>query len=498
MDSTTGNGRRRAVDAVVVGGGISGIAASVRLRAEAGLRDVVLIEKSVALGGTWNDNSYPGCACDIPSSLYSFEFAPNPDWTRTFAPQPEILAYVRRTADEHGVTERTLFGTEVTRAAWDEPTQRWLIDTSTGAAFETPILVFGVGALSEPLIPDVPGIESFAGTRFHSARWDHDQDLTGRRVAMIGSAATAIQALPAIQPHVGHLIYLQRTPGWVWPKPDWHTPRLERRLYRRFPVAQRLLRLLQFGFAEFLLAVFLDARKARLMNLIGRLHLFATVRDRRLRRILTPDFDTGCKRIMIANTYYPAVTRPNVHVVPHGLREVRPHSIVAEDGSEHEVDTIIWATGFHTYDPPFLARVFGRDGRNLAEVWGDNPKAYMGASASGFPNAFMIWGPNSGTGCNFVMVQAQLDYTVRVINGMRRAGATSLDVRPEVVDAWKDEMRAAMARSTWVAGRCASWYQDPTGDIHAIYGGSMRSFLRRARAVDLACFEATGTRTFAR
>lgn len=408
------------VDAVVVGGGISGIAAAVRLRREAGLDDVVLIEKSSGLGGTWLDNTYPGCACDIPSSLYSFEFAPNPEWSRTFAPQAEILAYVQRVADENGVTERSLLGTEVTRAQWDDDSARWLVDTTRGR-FVAPILVFGVGALNEPLIPDVPGLDIFEGTQFHSARWDHDHDVTGRRVAVIGSAATAIQVVPSIQSKVEHLTYLQRTPGWVWPKPDWRTPRFERWLYRRFPVAQRAMRWTQFQFDDVMLQGYLHVRIARLLNVLGRAHLFATVRDRTLRKALTPDYDTGCKRIMISNAYYPSLTKPNVDVVPHGIREVRPNSIIAADGSEHHVDTIIWATGFHTLDPPFLSRLFGRDAKTLIETWNDNPRAYMGTSVTGFPNAYMMWGPNAGTGCNFVMIEAQLNYTVEALRAPRRA-----------------------------------------------------------------------------
>lgn len=473
------NGRRH-LDGVVVGGGISGIAAMIRLRRDAGLDNVLLIEKSDGLGGTWHDNTYPGCACDIPSSLYSFEFAPNPDWSRTFAPQAEILAYVRRVADEHGVTERSLLRTEVTRAQWDKAAQLWLVDTTNGH-FAAPILVFGVGALNEPLIPDVPGTGTFQGTQFHSARWNHEYDLSGRRVAVIGSAATAIQVVPAIQPNVAHLTYLQRTPGWVWPKPDWRAPRLERWLYRRFPASQRAMRWAQFQFDDLLLHAYLHVRIARLLNLLGRGYLWATVRDPGLRKVLTPTYDTGCKRIMISNSYYPALTKPNVDVVPYGIREVRPHSIVATDGTEHDVDTIIWTTGFHAIDPPFLDRLIGRDGKSLPESWNNNPRAYMGTSAVGFPNAFMMWGPNAGTGCNFVMVEAQLNYTVQALHTKRHIGATSIEIRPEAVQAWKNEMRNVHSRSTFGAGGCKSWYQDPTGDVHAVYGGTMRSLLNRSR-----------------
>ena len=484
---------RREVEALVLGGGISGIAACIRLRRDADIHDVLLIEKSHQLGGTWNYNTYPGCACDIPSSLYSFEFAPNPEWSRVFAPQPEILDYVKRVADEFGVTGITQFGTEVTGARWDETSQRWLVDTNRGG-YSTPIFVFGVGALNEPTRPDVPGVDSFEGVQFHSARWDHEHDLTGERVAVIGSGASAIQLVPQIQPEVKHLTYLQRTAGWVWPKPNWRTTRLERALYRRFPAAQRALRAGQFLFADSLIAVYLRVRLARLLNLIGRGHLFVTVRDRELRKILTPTHDTGCKRIMIANDYYPSLVRDNVTVVPHGLREVRPHSIVSADGTEHPVDTIIWATGFRAVDPPFIENLIGRDGRSLSQTWKDNPRAYMGASINGFPNAFMMWGPNSGTGCNFVMVEAQLNYVIEAVRALCGTGGgkrlASLDIRPDVVDRWKAEMTETMSDSTWTQGGCNSWYQDPTGEIHAIYGGSMRGFLARGKRLDLSIFDA--------
>ncbi|BDB44753.1 Baeyer-Villiger monooxygenase [Mycobacterium kiyosense] len=493
MNGQVNDSVRQERGAIVIGGGISGIAAVVRLRKEAGIDDVLLIEKSDGLGGTWNDNTYPGAACDIPSLLYSFEFAPNPNWSRMFAPQPEILAYVRRVADELGVTDRALLGTEVTRTVWDEDTQRWLVDTTNGA-FAAATLVFGVGALNEPFIPNVPGVADFQGVQFHSARWNHDHDLRGKRVAVVGSAATAVQVVPSIQPDVAHLTYLQRTAGWVMPKPDWRTSRLEYALYRRSTTLLRFARWLQFTFDDLVLMLFLRVRLARLLHVVGRLHLLASVRDPKLRRTLTPHHVIGCKRFMTSNVYYPALTRTNVTVVGHGLKEVRKHSIVAEDGSEHEVDTIIWATGFHTVDPPFLARLLGRNGRTLAEVYGDNPKAYMGSSVPGFPNAYQIWGPNAGTGCNFVMVQAQLNYIVAALRTRVELGAASLDIRAEVVDAWKQEQREKHAKAVFGAGGCDSWYQDPSGDVHAVYAGTMRHMLRRSRRVDATMFHATTRR----
>jgi cation diffusion facilitator CzcD-associated flavoprotein CzcO len=482
----------RHVGAIILGGGISGIAAAVRLPRDGGVDDVLVIEQSDGLGGTWHHNTYPGCACDIPSALYSFEFAANPEWSRVFAHQPEIRDYVQRVAAEHGVPGRTLLNTAVLEARWNDAAQCWEIDTTQGR-FTTPIFVFAAGGLHEPATPDVPGVESFTGTVFHSARWRHDHDLTGRRVAVIGTGASAVQFVPRIQPEVEQLTLLQRTPGWVWPKPDWRTTRLERSLYRRVPAAQRALRRLQFEFGDLLVRTYLRVELARILNLIGRAHLLFTVRDGALRRDLTPSYTLGCKRVMLDNYYLRSLTRPNVRVVPHGLREVRPTSVVADDGSEHEVDTIIWATGFQATEPPFAKRLFGRDGRSLSEFWGANPRAYMGASISGFPNAYMMWGPNVGTGSNTIMIESQLNYITRAIRLMRESHYASLEIRRDVLEAWKQEMRDRLARSTWDAGGCKSWYQDSSGENYAVYGGSMRSMLARSQSVPVSLFDVRGT-----
>lgn len=481
---------RRDVEALIVGGGISGISASVRLRRDLGMKDIVLIEAGDRLGGTWAHNTYPGCACDIPSSLYSFEFAPNPEWSRTFAPQAEILDYVRRTAREHGVDDHALLNTTVTAARWHEPSQRWHVDT-TGEDFSTPILIHGTGTLHEPQYPDVPGLDSFAGTQFHTSRWNHDHDLRGKRVALVGSGASAIQVMSRVQKQAARVTYLQRTPSWIWPKLDWRTLRIERALYRRFPATQRFVRGIGFAFGNGLIKVYMRARWARLLNGVGRGYLRLMVRDRALRAKLMPKHATGCKRLLLDNHYLPAITKPNVDVVAAGISEVRPGSVVTADGTEHHVDTIIWATGFQTISPPFAHRITGRDGRTLAEVWDGHPRAYMGASVPGFPNAFSLWGPNVGTGCNFVMVEAQMNYVVETVRLMRAQGAGSLDVRDPVVAAWKREQKEGFASSTWADGGCDSWYRDERGEIYAIYAGTMTDLLNQSRTVDAAWFDTT-------
>jgi cation diffusion facilitator CzcD-associated flavoprotein CzcO len=486
--TSTNGAHEREVGALVLGGGICGIGAAIRLPREAGVQDLVVVEKSDRLGGTWWHNTYPGCACDIPSAQYSFEFAPNPGWSRVFAHQPEILGYVERVAEDYGVPERTLFNTEVLGAAWNATRQRWIIDTTRGR-FVTPIFVFAPGGLHEPNIPAIPGIDEFHGVTFHTSRWNHEHDLTGRRVAVVGSGASAVQLVGQIQPKVAHLTLLQRTPGWVWPKLDWRTTRLEKALYHRYPSAQRAVRRGQVEFGDMLLRMYGRVELARLLNSVGRAHLRVRVKDPELRATLTPDYVLGCKRVMVDNYYYRAVVKPNVTVVPHGLREVRSTSIVAASGSEHEVDTIIWATGFHNSDHPFAKRLVGRDGHTLAEAWGKNPRAYMGASTTGFPNAFMLFGPNAGTANCFLMLEAQLNYVTRTIRHLRDGGYGSVDIRPEVVDDWKQLMQTRLAHSTWVRGGCNSWYQDSSGDIYTIYGGSMRDMLKRSRQFDPAWFD---------
>lgn len=478
----------RHVGAIVLGGGLAGLAAAIRLPRDTGITDVLLIEQSDALGGTWHHNTYPGCACDVPSSLYSFEFAPNPNWSRVFAHQPEIRDYLLRVAAEYGIPERTLLNTEVQEARWNDGEQHWVIVTSRGT-YTTPVFVFAAGGLHEPLTPDVPGLDDFAGTVFHSSRWRHDHDLVGRRVAVVGTGASAAQFVSRIQPQVAELTVLQRTPGWVWPKPDWNTTRFERGLYRRVPAAQRLLRKLQFEFGDLFMRAYLRVEVSRLLNAVGRAHLFVSIRNRELRRALTPTYSFGCKRVMIDNHFLRALGKPNVTVVPHGLTEVRANSVVAGDGSEHEVDTIIWATGFQATEPPFAKRLYGRDGRSLSETWGDNPRAYMGASIAGFPNAYMLWGPNVGTGSNTVMIESQLNYVTRAILVMHDSNATSLDIRPNVVDTWKEEMRDGLSRSTWDAGGCNSWYKDVSGDNYSVYGGTMRDMLARSKRVSLGLFD---------
>jgi cation diffusion facilitator CzcD-associated flavoprotein CzcO len=391
----------------IVGSGFSGIGMAIRLLKD-GERDFVVLERAGDVGGTWRDNTYPGCRCDVPSHLYSFSFAPNPTWSSTFSPQPEILEYLREVARRFGVMPHVRFHTELESADWDEAAGRWRLETSRGS-MSADVLVCGQGPLSEPKLPDVPGLDSFDGTAFHSANWDHDHDLDGERVAVVGTGASAIQFVPAIQPRVKQLHVLQRTPPWVAPHPNRQLTRVERALYSRLPLVQLAMRAGIYWARESFVLQFRHRRVRRLATKVALRHLRAQVPDVELRERLTPSYEIGCKRILPTNEWYPAVTQPNVEVLDQGLTEVRPHSVVASDGTEREVDTIIFGTGFHVSDIPIADRVRGRDGRTLAEVWGGSPEAYKGAAVAGFPNLFLLVGPNTGLGHNSIvfMIESQ-------------------------------------------------------------------------------------------
>ncbi|WP_460072421.1 flavin-containing monooxygenase [Streptomyces sp. YKOK-I1] len=461
--AATTNPRPTTVEALIIGSGLSGIGAAVALR-RSGVRDLVVVEKADDLGGTWRDNTYPGCACDVPSALYSYSFAPNPEWTRAFAGQPEIRAYLRDTADRYGVTPLIRFGTEALRAQWDPREARWRVETTQGVHLAR-FLVAAAGPWHEPLLPDIPGLADFPGEVFHSARWRHDHDLTGARVAVVGSGASAVQFVPAIQPRVDRLHLFQRTAQWVLPKPDHPVPTAERRLLRRLPGAGRALRGAEYAALEALGIGFRHPSLLRAVQKVGALHLRAAVKDPGLRRALTPDYTLGCKRLLLSNTYYPALTRPNVTVHPTAVRSVEGSRVIGADGSTADVDTIILGTGFHILDMPIAGRVFDADGVSLDDHWKGSPDAYLGTTVTGFPNAFILLGPHLGTGHSsaYTILEAQLAYLTGAVRHFRAAGLTSMDVRPEVQAAFGAEVQQALPTTVYNAGGCSSYYLDANG-----------------------------------
>ncbi|HWF53227.1 MAG TPA: NAD(P)/FAD-dependent oxidoreductase [Solirubrobacteraceae bacterium] len=479
----------REVEVAILGAGVCGIGAGITLKRD-GIDDFVIFERAGELGGTWHHNTYPGCAVDIPSHLYSYSFAMNPDWRRTFAEQPELKRYVADTAERFGIPAHVRLRTEVLDARWDERAQRWAIETSDGP-YAARFFIVAAGPLHEPEIPDVPGMTSFRGEMFHSSRWRHDVDLTGRRVAVIGNGASALQFVPAIQPLVERLTVFQRTPSWVVPKIDWRTTRLERWAMRHIPGLMRFARWLEWAPIDLLITTLRHPRLARLAHGVARWNVRRAIRDPELRRKVTPRYVIGCKRTGISNSYYPALAQPNVELVAAAVEEIRPGSVISADGAEHAVDAIIFGTGFKVLtDHPVAERIRGRTGATLAEYWNGSPRAYNGTVITGFPNMFMLFGPNIGTASGFVMAEAQLQYIAGALGAVRAAGLASIDVREDAQRAFVGEMDRAFAGSVFTAGGCTSYYLDRTGRVALAWPWTMAGLRRRLRTFDLAAFEA--------
>ncbi|TDV57375.1 flavin-containing monooxygenase [Actinophytocola oryzae] len=470
----------------VIGAGFGGLGVASVLR-RAGFADVTVLERADDVGGVWRDNTYPGAACDVPSSLYSYSFSPNPDWPRRYAGQPDIHAYLRRTVATEGLRVRC--GTEVTGATFEDG--RWRIETSTGTV-TADVLVPAVGQLSRPAIPDIPG--TFAGPTFHSARWDHGVDLAGRRIAVIGTGASAVQFVPRIQPRATRVTVFQRSAPYVVPKPDrayrpWH-----RHAFERYPLVQQLGRLATWGVGELLTSALTSHRSlARLVDLLFRVHLRRQVPDRALRERLVPDYEIGCKRLLFSNDWYPALTSPNVDVVTEKITELTPTGVRTADGRAHEADVVVYGTGFAATD--FLApmRIRGLEGRELADEWAGGASAYLGLTVPGFPNMFLVYGPNTNLGGNSViaMLEGQFAYILDVVR--RIVPGSGVDVRREAADRFDAEMRERLGRSAWAG--CASWYRDDRGRITTNWPGLVREYRRRTARADAADYRLVTTRT---
>ncbi|MFG2194345.1 flavin-containing monooxygenase [Streptomyces sp. NPDC048639] len=486
-----GSGRAQGRDHVrvaVIGSGFGGLGAAVRLR-RAGLTDFTVLERADAVGGTWRDNTYPGCACDVPSHLYSFSFAPNPEWPRNFSGQPHIRAYLEKVADTFGLRPHIRFNSEVLSLRWDEGALHWEIGTATGR-LTADVVVSATGPLSDPKIPEVPGLDSFPGKVFHSSRWDHDYDLRGKRVAMVGTGASAIQIVPAIQPDVDRLTLFQRTPPWVLPRMDRQISALERRLHAALPATRALRRGMLWGLRELQVSAF--TKRPKQLGFIQSLatsHMRKAIKDPVMRAQLTPDYRIGCKRILLSSDYYPALAQPNVGLVASGLTEVRGSTLIAADGSETEADAIVFGTGFRVTDMPIAERVTGVGGRTLAEAWKDGMEALRGASASGFPNFMTIIGPNTGLGNSsmILIIEAQLNYMTDYLRQLDiLGGKVALDARPSSVRAWNRHIQERMKRTVWNTGGCDSWYLDENGRNTTVWPGTTGEFRRVTKQVDLA------------
>ena len=472
-------------DVVVVGAGFGGLGAAIQLR-RAGIDDVVVLERSDEVGGTWSANTYPGAQCDVPSNLYSFSFAPRPDWSHSYPEQPQILDYLKDCAERFGVMDRIRLGCELLGAEWDEGERCWRIATSEGE-LSARVLIAAPGLLSEPAMPAVGGLDRFEGTAFHSARWDHGHDLRGRRVAVVGTGASATQIVPRIQPLVERLHVVQRTPPWVLGHPDREIGERLKRQYRRVPGLQRLARYYVYWLRELLGACFVSfSPLMKFVEVNARIHLHRQVRDRELRRRLTPSYAVGCKRVLLSDDWYPALQAPNVELHTEGLAELRERSIVLAGGAEREVDTVIFGTGFTPTNPPIARRLTGRGGATLAEVWEDGMRAHLGTTVAGFPNLFLLWGPNTNLAHTSVvfMIEAQVHYVVEALRAMRSNGWDEVEVRREAQQAWVEDVQRRLGGKVWNTGGCASWYLDARGENPIMWPGQTFSYRRRLRSFD--------------
>ncbi len=450
----------------ILGAGAAGLCLAMRLK-QRGFHRFTIYEKSDRIGGTWRDNTYPGAGCDVPSHLYSFSFEPKFDWSRVYAMQPEILRYLEYCVRKYKLLPHLRCGVEITRAQWDEAAARWCLIARTGEQFVASIVVSGTGQLNRPHMPDIPGIEEFAGTLFHSARWDHGHNLANREVAVVGNGASAIQLVPAVAKVARRVRIFQRSPNWILPRRDRSYTVWEQWAMRHVPVYARLVRLLIYGRHECCFLAMLQGNWfARLLQRQAKRYLNSQVTDRALRRMLTPDYPIGCKRILISDDYYQTLVRPNVEVITEPIERIVARGLLTRDGREHRADTLIFATGFEATS--FLApmQIQGRGGRSLADAWRDGAEAYLGITVAGFPNLFLLYGPNTNLGHNSIlfMIECQVNYILQGLAQLQRQKLAWMEVRPEVQARFNSELQDALAKTAW-QGSCTSWYKTAGGKV---------------------------------
>lgn len=465
---------------VIVGAGFAGIGMGIRLRSR-GIDDFVILERAPELGGTWRDNQYPGCACDVESSLYSFSFAPNPAWSRVFSPQAEIWRYLKSCVERFDLLRHMRFGETVSRMQWVDGEQRWVI-TSSSQQWHASHVVLASGALSDPVTPAIDGLGQFAGTQFHSAQWDHRYDLTGKRVAVIGTGASAIQFVPQIQPRVAALRLFQRTPPWILPRRDRTIASWRRDLYHALPRAQTVARAARYLQRELMFVPFRHRAVGAVAEWLANRHMESQVHDHALRTKLRPTYQIGCKRVLLSDDYFPSLGQPNVELVTDAITRVHADAVETRDGRRHHVDAIIHATGFRPTDPPLAPHIIGPDGRSLADLWRGSPHAYWGTTVTGFPNLSFLLGPNTGLGHSSVLlvIEAQIEHVLKLLDAMVARGASSAaptDAAQARFVAWCD---AALSDTVWNRGGCQSWYLDRTGRNSTLWPFRVGRFMREA------------------
>ncbi|MBI5105424.1 MAG: NAD(P)/FAD-dependent oxidoreductase [Solirubrobacterales bacterium] len=474
---------------VIVGAGFGGIAAAIELRRH-GFQNITILEKAPDLGGTWLFNTYPGAACDVPSHLYSYSFAQRRDWERLCPTQADILGYAHDVAREHGIDRLVVGDSPVASCTYDDATCRWTVTTATGVAHEADAVVLATGQLHQPATPRFPGAETFAGHSFHSAQWDHDYDLRGKRVAVVGTGASAVQFVPEVAAEAGRLTVFQRTGNWFLPRRNRRYPALLKALVKHVPPVQRMRRQFMFEYCESLTRAIRHPRTfGRLLGWRSAAFMRWQLRsDPELRRRVWPDYTFGCKRVLFSSYFLPALLRPNVDLVTDAITEVRPEGVVTADGRVHEVDCIIYGTGFKTNDFMFPMEITGAAGRSLRDAWSQGAHAHLGITVPGFPNMFLMYGPNTNTsgGSILVYLEAQAAYLRQALELRLRSGAAALDVRADVEARSDQELQARFRGTAWT--RCDSWYRDDHGRIVANWPGYMREYLDATRVLDPADF----------
>lgn len=481
--STTRRGSSRRLlgtpDVLVIGAGFLGLGTAIKLR-EAGIDDVVIVERADRVGGTWRDATYPGAACDIPSLLYSYSFARNPRWSRAYSPSAEICAHLEDMVERFGLADLLRFETEVTALSFDRAAGVWEVSTTQGR-YRARTVVAASGPLSDASLPDIRGLDTYEGAKIHSARWDHEFDFAGKDVAVVGTGASAVQIIPELVKTAGSVKVFQRTPGWVLPRVDFATPKVAQEVFARVPFAERAARAALFaGHEVAATGLVWDTPITSLIQRAGRLHLRLAVKDRWLRRQLTPDFRAGCKRMLVSSDYYPALQADNCKLISWPIATISPKGIRTSDGVEHALDAIVFATGYdvHLEGPPYP--VIGVDGQSLQAEWAGRPQAYKSISTHGYPNLFLTCGPNSGPGHNSLLVyaQGQIDYAVAGIRTILDEDLVWLDVRKDVQDAHNASIQKRLRSTTWMSG-CSSWYLTSDGFNASMYPGFATQYLRQ-------------------
>lgn len=478
------NGGTLRVTVAIVGAGLSGLGMAIQLK-RAGIDDFLVFEKSTEVGGTWWENTYPGCACDTMSLLYSYSFEPKRDWSRMFPRQAEILDYLKHCVEKYRVRRHIRFGTTITGAHYDDEAGQWRLFTAGGEVVRARVAVIALGLLHVPHYPSISGREGFQGAMFHSAQWDHGQDLAGKRVAVVGSGGSAVQFVPEIADRVGGLTIFQRTPPWVLPKPDRRLTGLERGLFRTLPATQWAYRAAIYWAHEALGVALRTGPLLSLVEMVALRHLRRQVPDPELRRKLTPDYRLGCKRPLVSNEYYRTLNRPNVELVTAGIERISGHAVVTADGTEHPADTIIFGTGFHATDvfQQTNVDIVGKGGVKLLDAWRDGMEAYLGMTTTGFPNLFFLLGPNSlGDNSTIFMIEAQIHYILRWVRLLQAdPRVREIAVRPEAQVAFNAAIQRRLRRAVWSVGGCTSWYLDADGVNRTLWPGSTATYWLRTR-----------------